>query len=122
MSVISTGAPMVAAAHRAEPMKWLMRARTSHDAHGVPASSWSGRTRASTARVLTKDRLSCWTYTVFRLLSTADDPLATVRDTDVCDTDVCDTDVCDTDTATSRSRQVAGPLKEVDLPAPDKES
>src|SRR5262245_14283207 len=30
---------------------WLTSARTSHDAHGVAASSWSGFTLASTERV-----------------------------------------------------------------------
>src|SRR3984957_5120323 len=50
---------MVTAAQRAVPTKWLISARTSQDAHGVGAASWSGRTFATTARVLTKARSSC---------------------------------------------------------------
>src|SRR3954468_3215222 len=63
------------APHRAEPTKWSISARTSHDAHGVGASNWPGPTLASTARVLANARLSCRGGTGTCLLSTVDDPL-----------------------------------------------
>src|ERR1700722_20866456 len=48
----------VPAHHRAEPVTWLIRVRTSHDAQGVGASSWPGWTLVRTARVLWSARLS----------------------------------------------------------------
>ena len=46
------GAADGAAAQRAVPMKWLISARTSHNAHGVRAASWPGWTFVKMARVL----------------------------------------------------------------------
>src|SRR4051794_31246003 len=64
------------APHRAEPTKWPIRARTSHDAHGVAASNWPGPTLASTARVLAKALLSCRVGRESRSLFIVGDPLS----------------------------------------------
>src|SRR5271155_5792540 len=60
-------------------MKWLIRARTSHDAHGVGAANWPSWTCANTARVLAKARSSCRVGVITCSLGIDCDPLGRLR-------------------------------------------